>query len=261
MLYSFFRVIPRRLNFMCRRFGTLWLSHLHRWYKTCLYRLWRWKENNIIIIIIIIYHVCEWYYNYIPAKNTILRYIMLWKKSKAVPEQVWSDPEGSRRLTLQDFKKSAQNGGKFVSPTHLPPLTPTKYSWYSSVRGWVDPRATVRPEGIEPATSQLAAQCLNQQRHRVTRQNTRIWRGVVYCTVPPPSYAQMFQIRCTLLVNLDPIHAILKNEVKITIFCWFSFLHTFLTLIPSADVCLSNFKIYVTWPTAVIFMLGATDKR
>jgi hypothetical protein len=28
MLYDFFWVIPRRLNFICRRFGTLWLFHL-----------------------------------------------------------------------------------------------------------------------------------------------------------------------------------------------------------------------------------------
>jgi hypothetical protein len=30
MLYVFFWVIPRRLNFMCRRFGTLCLFHLPR---------------------------------------------------------------------------------------------------------------------------------------------------------------------------------------------------------------------------------------
>ena len=30
MLYVFFWVIPRRLNFICRRFGTLCLFHLHR---------------------------------------------------------------------------------------------------------------------------------------------------------------------------------------------------------------------------------------
>ena len=30
MLYTFFWVIPRRLNFICRRFGTLCLFDLHR---------------------------------------------------------------------------------------------------------------------------------------------------------------------------------------------------------------------------------------
>ena len=30
MLYVFFWVIPRRLKFMCRRFGTLCLFHPHR---------------------------------------------------------------------------------------------------------------------------------------------------------------------------------------------------------------------------------------
>ena len=28
--YVFFWVVPRRLNYMCRRFGTLYLFHLHR---------------------------------------------------------------------------------------------------------------------------------------------------------------------------------------------------------------------------------------
>jgi len=34
-LYSFFWVIPRRLNFICRRFGTLCLFHLHRQVGAC----------------------------------------------------------------------------------------------------------------------------------------------------------------------------------------------------------------------------------
>ena len=29
LLYAFFSVIPRRLNFICRRFGTLCMFHLH----------------------------------------------------------------------------------------------------------------------------------------------------------------------------------------------------------------------------------------
>jgi len=45
-------------------------------------------------------------------------------KGKAVPLQVWSDPEGSRKLTFPDFMTNAQDGGKVVSLPHRPPLPP-----------------------------------------------------------------------------------------------------------------------------------------
>jgi hypothetical protein len=45
-------------------------------------------------------------------------------KGKAVPLQVWSGPEGSRKLRFPDFMKTAQDGGKVVSLTHRPPLPP-----------------------------------------------------------------------------------------------------------------------------------------
>jgi len=45
-------------------------------------------------------------------------------KAKAVPLKAWSDPEGSRKLSFPDFMTTAQDGGKVVSLTHRPPLTP-----------------------------------------------------------------------------------------------------------------------------------------
>ena len=45
-------------------------------------------------------------------------------KGKAVPLQAWTGPEGSRKLRFPDFVTTAQDGGKFVSLTHRPPLPP-----------------------------------------------------------------------------------------------------------------------------------------
>ena len=50
-------------------------------------------------------------------------YIILPNK-KAVPLQTWSGPEGSRKLRFSDCMTTAQDGGKFVSLTHRPPLPP-----------------------------------------------------------------------------------------------------------------------------------------
>ena len=57
MLYSFFWVIPRLPNFICRRFGTLRLFHIHRqvgmkndWGSECwgIYSGKVWLENSLI---------------------------------------------------------------------------------------------------------------------------------------------------------------------------------------------------------------------
>jgi len=55
------------------------------------------------------------------ATDTHSDYVM---KGKAVRLQAWSGPEGSRNLRFPDFMTTTQDGGKFVSLTHLSPLPP-----------------------------------------------------------------------------------------------------------------------------------------
>ena len=45
-------------------------------------------------------------------------------KSKPVPLQAWSGPQGSKKLRFPDFMTTAQDGGKVVSLKHRPPLPP-----------------------------------------------------------------------------------------------------------------------------------------
>ena len=53
-------------------------------------------------------------------------YVPVWynytSKSKAVPLQAWTGPEGSMKLRLPDFMTTTQDCGKVVSLTHRPPL-------------------------------------------------------------------------------------------------------------------------------------------
>jgi len=47
-------------------------------------------------------------------------------KSKSVPLQAWTGPEGSKKLRFPAFVTAAQDGGKVVSLTYRPPLPPGK---------------------------------------------------------------------------------------------------------------------------------------
>ena len=55
-------------------------------------------------------------------------------KSKSVPLQAWSGPEGSWKLRLPDFVTTAQDSGK-VSLKHRPPLPQEIPLVLTSVRG------------------------------------------------------------------------------------------------------------------------------
>jgi len=45
-------------------------------------------------------------------------------KGKSVPLQARSDPEGSRKSRFSDYMTTAQDGGKVVSLTYRPLLSP-----------------------------------------------------------------------------------------------------------------------------------------
>ena len=72
-------------------------------------------------------NICETYVQYMHNICTIYAQYT----AKAVPLQACSGPEGYRKLRFPDFMTTAQDGGKIVSPTHRPSLSPRKYSWYS----------------------------------------------------------------------------------------------------------------------------------
>jgi len=79
-------------------------------------------------------------------REIYIYFTSIYKKGKAVPLQASSGPEGSRNLRFPDYMTTAQDGGKVVSPKHLPPLPQEMLLVHISFRGQVDPRAIVRSE-------------------------------------------------------------------------------------------------------------------
>ena len=94
-------------------------------------------------------------------------------KSKSVPLQAWSGPEGSRKLRFPDFMKTSQDVGR-LSALRTGRLYPRKCSWYSFLleaestpgpqcdrKDFMSMKNPLTPAGIEPATFRFVAQHFN----------------------------------------------------------------------------------------------------
>jgi hypothetical protein len=105
------------------------------------------------------------------------------KIGKAVPLQAWSGPEGSSKLRLPDYMTTAHDGGKVVSLTHRPPLSPgnapgTHFCWRLS--GPQGHSAIGRMMSMKNPNDTIWNRTSDLPILLITRQNTHYGRGGIH---------------------------------------------------------------------------------